>query len=185
MIIVCSLNDLLNVCDSVKPKYLISVIDPGYEPDTPKSVQKHLKLGFDDIVKISSIRPISKNKRWQISEIIRKSKKLGYFPKVILSGREINDGMGKFIADSLKDLLRNRNKLSKNIVITILGMTFKESNWSYVFLAIITSVLVFYLNDFSAALGKTDKLPIELSVWMPIIIIFIFSTVGIIHANQK
>jgi len=53
MIIVCSLNDLLNVCDSVKPKYLISVIDPGYEPDTPKSVQKHLKLGFDDIVKIS------------------------------------------------------------------------------------------------------------------------------------
>ena len=66
-----------------------------------------------------------------------------------------------------------------------LGMTFKESNWSYVFLAIITSVLVFYLNDFSAALGKTDKLPIELSVWMPIIIIYIFSTVGIIHANQK
>ena len=54
MIIVCSLSDLLNVCDSVKPKYLISVIDPGYEPDTPKTVQKHLKLGFDDIVKISS-----------------------------------------------------------------------------------------------------------------------------------
>ena len=53
MIIVCSLHDLLSVCDSVKPKYLISVIDPGYEPDTPQSVQKHLKLGFDDIVKVS------------------------------------------------------------------------------------------------------------------------------------
>ena len=53
MIIVCSLNDLLDLCDSVKPKYLISVIDPGYEPDTPKSVQKHLNLGFDDIIKIS------------------------------------------------------------------------------------------------------------------------------------
>tara|TARA_Y100001970_G_scaffold172863_1_gene211265 strand:+ start:969 stop:2048 length:1080 start_codon:yes stop_codon:yes gene_type:complete len=66
-----------------------------------------------------------------------------------------------------------------------LGMNIKESNWTYVFIAIITSVLVFYLNDFSAALGKTDKLPIELSVWMPIIIIFVFSTVGIIHANQK
>ena len=66
-----------------------------------------------------------------------------------------------------------------------LGMTFKENNWTYVFIAIIASVIVFYLNDFSAALGKTDKLPIELSVWMPIIIIFIFSSVGIIHANQK
>ena len=53
MIIVCSLNDLVNVCDSIKPKYLISVIDPGYEPETPKTVQNHLKLGFDDIVKIS------------------------------------------------------------------------------------------------------------------------------------
>ena len=53
MIIVCSLKDLPEVCESVKPKYLISVIDPGYEPDTPKTVQKHLKLGFDDIVEIS------------------------------------------------------------------------------------------------------------------------------------
>ncbi len=53
MIIVCSLNDLLTVCDSIKPKFLISVIDPGYEPETPKTVQNHLKLGFDDIVKIS------------------------------------------------------------------------------------------------------------------------------------
>ena len=66
-----------------------------------------------------------------------------------------------------------------------LGTTFKENNWTYVFLTIIASVLIFFFNDFSAALGKTDKLPIELSVWMPIAIIFIFSFVGIIHANQK
>jgi len=30
-----------------------------------------------DIVKISSIRPISKRKRWQVSEIVRKAVKLG------------------------------------------------------------------------------------------------------------
>ena len=53
MIIVCSLKDLPAVCESVKPQYLISVIDPGYAPETPKFVQKHLKLGFDDIIKIS------------------------------------------------------------------------------------------------------------------------------------
>ena len=35
------------------------------------------------------------------------------------------------------------------------------------------------------ALGKTGKLPVEMSVWMPVLIIFIFSTVGLIHANQK
>ena len=66
-----------------------------------------------------------------------------------------------------------------------LGMDFKENNWTYVFVAIIASVLIFYFNDFSAALGKTEKLPIEISVWMPILIIFIFGAVGLIHANQK
>ena len=66
-----------------------------------------------------------------------------------------------------------------------LGTGFNDSNWAYVFLAIISSVLIFFFNDFSAALGKTDQLPTELAVWMPITIIFVFSFVGIIHANQK
>ena len=66
-----------------------------------------------------------------------------------------------------------------------LGMTFKESNWTYVFIALITSVLIFYFNDFSTALGKTGKLPVEVSVWIPVLVILIFSSVGLIHANQK
>ena len=66
-----------------------------------------------------------------------------------------------------------------------LGMHFRENNWTFVFVAIIASLLIFYFNDFSAALGKSDKLPAEISVWMPIVIVFIFSAVGLIHANQK
>ena len=66
-----------------------------------------------------------------------------------------------------------------------LGHRLKDNNWRYVFMAIISSVIIFYFNDFSAALGKTDKIPVELSVWMPMTIVFIFSAVGLIHANQK
>ena len=66
-----------------------------------------------------------------------------------------------------------------------LGIRFKESNFTYAFIAIITCVLIYYFNDFSAALGRTEKLAVEVAVWMPIIIIFIFSAVGIIYANQK
>ena len=66
-----------------------------------------------------------------------------------------------------------------------LGTRFSDNNWKYVFIAIILSVLIFLFNDFSAVLGKTEKLPLEISVWMPITIVFIFSFVGIIHANQK
>jgi len=53
MIIVCSLKDLETVCESVKPSHVISVIDPGYAPETPSGVSSHLKLGFDDIIEIS------------------------------------------------------------------------------------------------------------------------------------
>ena len=66
-----------------------------------------------------------------------------------------------------------------------LGVKFKENNWTHVFIAIIASVLIYFFNDFSAVLGKTEKLPMEIAVWMPVTIIFIFSTAGIIHANQK
>ena len=55
----------------------------------------------------------------------------------------------------------------------------------YMFLTIIACVLIYFLNDFSAALGKAEKLTVEVAVWMPIVIIFIFSTVGVIYANQK
>ena len=66
-----------------------------------------------------------------------------------------------------------------------LGIRFKENNFTYAFIAIITCVLIYYFNDFSAALGRTEKLAVEVAVWMPIIIIFIFSAVGVIYANQK
>jgi UDP-N-acetyl-D-galactosamine dehydrogenase len=56
-----------------------------------------------------------------------KAKKLNYSPKVILSGRNINDQMGYYVARVLlKKLKKNSLKLSKCLV-GILGVTFKEN----------------------------------------------------------
>ena len=66
-----------------------------------------------------------------------------------------------------------------------LGIRFKDNTTTYAFVTIITCVIVYFFNDFSAALGRTETLSVEIAVWMPIIIIFIFSGVGIIHANQR
>ncbi len=66
-----------------------------------------------------------------------------------------------------------------------LGLDLKENSVTYVFFAIISCVLIYFFNDFSAALGRTERLAIEVAVWMPILIIFIFSAVGVIYANQK
>ncbi len=56
-----------------------------------------------------------------------KSTLLGYKPQVILSGRKINDSMGKYIAESLIDNLKKGSKKIDEVVITILGITFKEN----------------------------------------------------------
>ncbi len=66
-----------------------------------------------------------------------------------------------------------------------LGINFQENNLIYIFITIITCILIYFFNDFSAALGKTERLSVETAVWMPILIIFIFSSVGMIYANQK
>lgn len=55
------------------------------------------------------------------------AEKIGYHSQVILSGRRINDGMGKYVAENLvKKLVRNNTPLSKSRVV-ILGLTFKEN----------------------------------------------------------
>lgn len=56
-----------------------------------------------------------------------KSKLLGYNSKVILSGRYINDNMGRYIAEKTIKLLIKSNKQILNSNIAILGITFKEN----------------------------------------------------------
>ena len=55
-----------------------------------------------------------------------KSKKLGYEPKVILSGREVNDNMGNFIGQKVISLMSQNNLEIKGSKVLILGITFKE-----------------------------------------------------------
>ena len=56
-----------------------------------------------------------------------KSEKLGYKPSVILSGRNVNDKMGKFVASKVLKLMRSKGIAIKGANILILGITFKEN----------------------------------------------------------
>jgi len=56
-----------------------------------------------------------------------KAESVGYYPQVILSGRRINDGMGKFVAEQVVKMLIQADKPVRNARIGILGITFKEN----------------------------------------------------------
>ena len=59
--------------------------------------------------------------------LTHKAQALGYLPEVILAGRRINDGMGKYIASEIvKLMIRNGNRILGARVLQ-LGITFKEN----------------------------------------------------------
>lgn len=58
--------------------------------------------------------------------LTHKAQKLGYHPEVILAGRRINDGMGKFVAEQTIKMLVRAGHPVKDSPIIVLGLTFKE-----------------------------------------------------------
>jgi UDP-N-acetyl-D-galactosamine dehydrogenase len=58
--------------------------------------------------------------------LTHKAQKLGYHPEVILAGRRINDGMGKFVAEQTIKMLVRAGHPIKDCPIVVLGLTFKE-----------------------------------------------------------
>lgn len=58
---------------------------------------------------------------------VYEAEKLGYHSQIILSGRKINDGMGKFVADAIIKKLILANKVVRQAKVVILGLTFKEN----------------------------------------------------------
>ena len=55
------------------------------------------------------------------------AEKLGYHSQIILNGRMVNDGMGKFVADAAIKQMILAGKSPKNSKVIILGLTFKEN----------------------------------------------------------
>jgi len=52
---------------------------------------------------------------------------MGYSPQVILAGRAINDGMGRYVANEVVKLMINDGVTVKGSTVTVLGFTFKEN----------------------------------------------------------
>ena len=58
---------------------------------------------------------------------------------------------------------------------------FKSKFFTIIF-GIFVSVLVYYLNYFSGVLGNKGALPIYLSVWVPLLILFLICNIGLIKS---
>ena len=64
--------------------------------------------------------------------------------------------------------------------------TMKNSqNFNFIIIGLVFCVIIYYLKDLSLALGKTDRIPLVLSIWSPVIALSFFTLIGVIQINEK
>jgi lipopolysaccharide export system permease protein len=61
----------------------------------------------------------------------------------------------------------------------------KSNNFTFIVAGLIACVLIYYFKDLSLALGQTDRIPLSLAAWIPVVVIGLFSSIGIIQINEK
>lgn len=59
--------------------------------------------------------------------LCHKAKELNYNPQVILAGRDINDGMGRFVVETLVKSMNKKRIMAADSKVLVLGFTFKEN----------------------------------------------------------
>jgi len=111
---------------------------------------------------------------WEILNSIKKLNERGY------SGDELKIKFHKYL--SLPIYL-----FSMIILATVFTINIKKNynNFIYVFFGIILGIVIYFLNDLSIALGLAGKMPLSVSVWIPIFLIIAISIVNLIKFNEK
>ena len=149
-----------------------------YRADDKNSVEKIDRAIYQSAYDVQSIQNIYANINtvsfWKIKDVIELYKKRGY------STAEYEGLFQKSLAFPF--FLLSMVFLA---AVGIFSTGYKGNFFYYITFSIFSCIFVYYFNDFSKALGQTGKLPIIVSIWMPILVIFIFSSIGLIRVQQK
>jgi len=69
--------------------------------------------------------------------------------------------------------------------IVMLNIKRNKSKIFHIILGTLFSVLIYYISYFSSLLGQNERLPLILSIWLPLIIIALFCLTGLVRINEK
>ncbi len=73
------------------------------------------------------------------------------------------------------------------ILAAILMFNTKKLNNTTLKLAIglFASVIIYYMNNFFVIMGNTEKIPVLVSIWMPLFVLLILNSIGLLKINEK
>ena len=67
----------------------------------------------------------------------------------------------------------------------MLNIGYQKQKLYLIVFGIMLSVIIYYINFFFGTMGINEKLPLIVSVWTPIFILFIISLIGLVRINEK
>ena len=111
---------------------------------------------------------------WELNKLKENYEYLGY------STKEVESEFQKSL--SFPIFLMSMTLLAGAVVMNV---KYKGNYFAYIIISIILSVIIFYLEDFSRALGETEQISLIMSVWTPIFIVLIISSIGMIYVNEN
>ena len=125
----------------------------------------------------------------KITSLFSNSDTISFYDLIVNYQNLLNNGYSKqFLDQSYHSMLSLPFFLFlMTAIAAILTMhTHKKSdNLKFIIIGLIISLLVYYLKDLSIALGKTDRIPLILSVWAPVIALSFFTFIGVLQINEK
>ena len=142
---------------------------------TQKNVKNIIFKSHFDIEKINNLfSNLSSLTFWQLKKLKKDYKSLGY------STLDINTHLEKIYAYPIYLSIMT---LFAGII--MLNIKFNKPKIFNIILGILLSVVIYYINYFSNILGENGRISTTLSVWMPLLILSLVSSIGLVRINEK
>ena len=111
---------------------------------------------------------------FELNDLRKKYESINY------SSTEVNSAIQKLI--SFPFYLTIMTILASTLMIKI---KHNKSKVFHLIFGILISVIIYYLSFFFEELGKNEQIPISISIWIPLVIIMLISTISLIRINEK
>ena len=111
---------------------------------------------------------------FELNDLRKKYESINY------SSTEVNSAIQKLI--SFPIYLTIMTVLASTIMIHI---KHNKSKIFHLIFGILISVIIYYLSFFFEELGKNEQIPIAISIWIPLVIIILISSISLIRINEK
>ena len=137
-----------------------------------KNFKLETNLNYNDVSSLYS--NLSSLNIFELNDLRKKYEDINY------SSTEVNSAIQKLV--SFPFYLTVMTILAATIMINI---KHNKSKIFHLIFGILISVIIYYLSFFFEELGKNEQIPIGISIWVPLIIIMLISTISLIRINEK